>query len=321
MRIVSGPLLFGALVALFTMIAFLGFWRAMSSLDPVQARVKEYGLDGELRLDAQDESHARQGIVSSGLLRLANLVGLGPRLATRLARAGVALTAGEFTLVMLGASALGLVIGVWRLGVMGGLALGGFLGYAPMFFLRILQGRRQRAFSDQLPDVLTMLVGALRAGYGLSQAVQFLVEHFPPPASEEFDQVIRAVDLGVAIEKALSDMVRRVGTEELELVVTAINVQHETGGNLAETLEIIADTIRDRVRIQREIGVFTAQQQMTGYILAGLPVALAVILSVIDPQFFRPFFEPGWARLLPLVAVAMQVVGFVVMRRILKIEV
>jgi len=304
------------------MIGFGGLWQIMSSLDPVEARAKEYGLGGELSIDEQqDEGPARPRALSAKLFRLVNGLGLGPNLARDLAQADVALTAAEFTMVMLGTGALGFAVGMWRLGIIAGLGLGGVLAYAPILYLRMLRKRRQRAFSDQLPDVLTMLVGALRAGNGLSQAVQFLVENFPPPASNEFARVTRAVALGVGMQKALNNMTQRLGTEELELMVTAINVQHETGGNLAETLEIIGETIRDRIRIQREIAVFTAQQQMTGYVLAGLPVLLAVVVSMISPGFFAPFFEPGWPRLLPIAAVVMQVVGFVVMKRILDIEV
>ncbi|TEU15189.1 MAG: secretion system protein F, partial [Anaerolineales bacterium] len=118
-----------------------------------------------------------------------------------------------------------------------------------------------------------------------------------------------------------SDMVGRVDTDETELVVTAINVQYETGGNLAETLDIIGETIRDRIRIQREIRVFTAQQRLSGYVLAALPVALALIIFAINPRFFAPFLEPGWPRMLPIAAVVMQVAGFVIMRRIIDIEV
>ena len=318
---VSGPLLFGFLVAIVTIIGFVGLWRVTGSLDPLEARVKEYGLDRELLIDPDAEVRGRQRAIWSRLLRLANGLGLGPRLAQDLAQADVALTSAEFTMVMLGTGALGFAVGLWRQGVILGTALGVLLAYLPILYLRIARSRRQRAFSGQLPDVLTMLVGALRAGYGLTQAMQLLVERFPAPASKEFGRVMRATGLGVGVQRALRDMARRVGTDELGLVVTAINVQYDTGGNLAETLDIIAETIRDRVRIQREIAVFTAQQQLTGYILAALPVLLFIIIFMMNPQFFAPFFEPGWARMLPIAAVVMQVAGFLVIRRVLDIEV
>jgi len=321
LQTVNGPLLFGVLTALMTGIVFLGLWRVARSLDQVETRVKEYGLDGAALIEADGDGPPKKRVLWPRFLRLVNGLGMGPRLAIDLARADIPLTVAEFMAVMLGGGALGFLIGMWRQGLLLGLGLGGVLAYVPMIYLRISQKRRQRAFSEQLPDVLTMLVGALRAGYGLMQAMQLLVEHIPPPSSDEFARVMRAVGLGVSVQQALTDMAERVGTDELGLVVTAINVQYETGGNLAQTLEVISETIRDRIRIIREIAVFTAQQQLTGYMLAGLPLLVALAISMMSPGFFKPFLEPGWPRLLPIMAVSMQVVGFLIIRKIIDIEV
>jgi len=315
----TGSFLFSALVGLGTLIAFVGLWRTIKSLDPVEARAQEYGLGSEIA--ARGGAPVSQRTLRYRLNRLLSGLGLGPRLAAALTQADFPLTAAEFVVVIGGAFALGFLIGTWRVGSMFGLVLGAIMGCVPVVYLRMMRGRRQRAFSAQLPDVLTMLVGALRSGYGVTQALQMLVDQSPPPASKEFARVVRGVGLGLTIQQALSDMVGRVGTDELELVVTAINVQYETGGNLAETLDIIGETIRDRIRIEREIIVLTAQQTLSGYILAALPVALALIIFVINPRFFAPFLEPGWPRMLPIAAVVMQVAGFVIMRRILDIEV
>jgi len=123
------------------------------------------------------------------------------------------------------------------------------------------------------------------------------------------------------VQQALSDMADRVGTDDADLVVTAINVQYEMGGNLAQTLEIIGETIRDRIRIKREIRVLTAQQRLSGYVLAVLPVVLAILLFIMRPEYMSRLFEPGWVRLLPVTAVIMMIAGFLVIRRILDIEV
>ncbi|RIK34288.1 MAG: hypothetical protein DCC57_24430 [Chloroflexi bacterium] len=180
--------------------------------------------------------------------------------------------------------------------------LGGVLAALPLFYLRIAQARRRRAFINQLPDVLTLLVGALRAGYGLSQALEVLVEQMPPPSSAEFARIVRATNLGVPLQRALYHAAGRMGSDDLDLIVTAISVQYEMGGNLATILETIGDTIRDRIRILREVRVLTAQQRITGYILTGTPVALAIGISILSPGYFDPFFEPGLIRLLPGVA-------------------
>lgn len=317
----NGPLFFGLLVTFAIMIAFVGIWRLTRSSDPIEERMKEYGLDRDVVVTTEAYEYAKPRNIWVRLSRLVNRLAFGPRLAAELAQADLPLTVAEFIILVLGAGVLGSLIGLWRLGPIGGLALGGIFAYAPIVYMRRAQKSRQHAFTAQLSDVLTLLVGALRAGYGLSQALQVPVDQLPPPASQEFAKVTRAVGLGVPIERALSDMAERVGTDDAELVVTAINVQHEVGGNLAETLATIAGTIQDRIRIQREIGVLTAEERMTGYILAGLPLALAVVLFVINPEFMSALFAPGWIRLLPVVAVLMQIGGLMVIRRIIDIEI
>jgi len=165
------------------------------------------------------------------------------------------------------------------------------------------------------------LVGGLRAGHGLSQAMEMVVQQVPPPASSEFGRAMRAVELGLPVQQALSDMAERVGIDDLDLVITAINVQYEMGGNLAQTLDVIAETVRDRIRMMREIRVLTAQQRFTGYVLAVLPIAVGVGIYALNTEYMSRLFEPGWIRLLPLAALLMQVAGFVVIRRIVDIEV
>jgi tight adherence protein B len=199
--------------------------------------------------------------------------------------------------------------------------VGGFCGGLPLLYARWRQGRRQRAFTAQLPDVLTLLVGGLRAGHGLSQSLETVVQQVLPPASTEFSRVMRAVELGLPVQKALGDMAHRVGVDDLDLVVTAINVQYEMGGNLAETLDVIADTVRDRIRILREIRVLTAQQRYTGRILAVLPLVVGFGLFVLNPGYMGRLFEPGWIRALPAAALLMQIAGFLVIQRIVDIEV
>jgi tight adherence protein B len=244
-------------------------------------------------------------------------------------RADVPLTATEFALIVLAAVMLGVLVGVLRLGpfigpALGplvGLALGGVFGAVPVAYLRFRAARRQRLLTEQLPDVLTLLVGSLRAGVGLAQALTTLVAEVHPPAKTEFGRVMRAVGLGMPIQGALRDMAARVGSDDLDLIVTAIVAQYEMGGNLAETLETISETVRDRINLLREVRVLTAQQRFTGYVLAVLPLITGVLIFVINPSYMSRLFEPGWVRLLPIGAVLLQLIGFLVMRRIVDIEV
>lgn len=318
----NGPLLFGLLVMLAVVIGFVAVWRLVRTEDPIGARLKEYGLGDGLTISADTEGDpVAQRPPLSLTNRLLNGLGVGPQLATQLAGADLPMTAAEFAMIVIGSGVVGLLIGTLRLGLALGLPLAVLFGYMPILYMRMRQERRQRAFTEQLPDVLTLLVGALRAGHGITQAIETVADQLPPPASTELQRVMRGINLGLSVQQALNDMSERVGTDDLDLVVTAINVQYEMGGNLAQTLEIISETVRDRIRILREIRVMTAQQRLTGYILAALPLALGVMLFLLRPEYMSRLFEPGWVLLLPVAAVIMQVVGFLVIRRIVDIEV
>ena len=190
------------------------------------------------------------------------------------------------------------------------------------------QGGRLKAFNDHLADTITLVANALRAGASFLQAIEMVVRETQPPISTEFQRVIREVNLGLPFEQALNNMVRRVRSEDLELMATAINIQHQVGGNLAEILDSIAYTIRERIRIKGEIRVLTAQQRLSGYVVAGLPIFLVIILSIIAPKFMEPmFFNPPAIFGLPLgvillaVGAVMMLMGFMIIRRIVDIEV
>jgi tight adherence protein B len=261
--------------------------------------------------------------------RLLNGFGLGRRIAYALARADVPLTAAEFSLIVLIAGATGFLVGTFRAAsVLGpgwrpvaGLMLGMAFAALPIAYLQLKRRQRQRQLTEQLPDLLTLLVGSLRAGHGLSQALEVVVQEVQPPAKTEFARVMRAVSLGTPIQTALHDMGDRVGIDDLDLIVVAITAQHEMGGNLAETLETIGETVRDRINMLREVRVLTTQQRYTGYILAVLPIVTGAIIFTINPSYMRGLFEPGWVRLLPVTAVLLQIIGFIIVRRIVDIEV
>jgi tight adherence protein B len=305
------------LVGLTVLFFFVALWRLFAPKDEVAERLDDYGVSALPAAPAPQAPGGRFGRLNRWILRAA----WGNRLAEGLAQADVPLTAAEYALIICGAFLLGLLLGALRLNLIAGLLLGAVFAYIPIFYLRRRRRRRQQAFSDQLPDVLTLLVGALRAGYGLSQAIEVVVERLPPPSSVEFGRVLRAMGLGVPLQRALNDMARRVDNDDLDLMVTAINVQYELGGNLAQVLDNIGETIRERIRILREVRVLTAQQRLTGYILAGLPIFLAVALSIMSPGYFASFFEPGLARLIPIAGLIFMFFGFLLIRRIVDIEV
>ena len=206
-----------------------------------------------------------------------------------------------------------------------GLLIGFFI---PRFWLARRKNGRLGAFNKQLPDTITLLANALRAGSSFLQAVELVVRESRPPISTEFGRVIREVNLGLPFDQALENMVRRVRSDDLELMATAISIQHQVGGNLAEILDSIAYTIRERVRIKGEIRTLTAQQRLSGYVVAGLPIGLAAFLFVAAPGFMEPMFaNPPSVLGLPagviILAIGgfMMFIGFLFIRKIVDIEV
>jgi tight adherence protein B len=199
---------------------------------------------------------------------------------------------------------------------------------APRFWLNFRKGSRLKAFNKQLPDTVTLIANALRAGSSFLQAIELVVRESRPPISTEFSRVIREVNLGLPFDLALENMVRRVKSEDFELMATAISIQHQVGGNLAEILDSIAFTIRERIRIQGEIRTLTAQQRLSGYVVAGLPVGLFMFIYVAAPNFFKPMFTaPPDVLGIPLgvilfaIALMAMGAGFFFIRKIVDIEV
>jgi len=247
---------------------------------------------------------------------------VAPKIATALARANLRLTVPEFVLLHIGC-----VSGCFLLGMLisrqflPGLVLAVVGFFLPGLYLKLRQRNRLRAFQDQVPDVLSLLVSSLRSGYGLLHAMEVVAEELAPPASEEFGRVVQEVGLGLTLQEALGNLLRRIESDDLELIVMAINIQHEVGGNLSTTLETISETIRERVRILGEIRTLTTTQTLTGYILAFLPFILAVVLFIISPEHMMRLFTPGWTLIIPFGAVMGIFLGFIIIRRIVDIKV
>jgi tight adherence protein B len=311
-----GPLLFAALVGFAVLLGFVALWRLLGTRDPMETRLAELGAQA-----AVGDDEAMQLQPMTRLNRLMAGFGMGARLAEQLSQADLALTAAEYALIVFSAIILGFAFGTWRQGLLVGVLAGIGAGLIPIFYLRIRAGRRRRAFMQQIPDILTLLVGALRAGYGLTQALGLLVDQLGEPAKVEFARVMRAISLGVPVQRALGDMARRIDSADLDMVVTAINVQYETGGNLAQTLETIGQTVRGRIQLLREIQVLTAQQRMTGYVLAAVPFVVGFLLYLINPSYILRLFQPGWIRLLPAGAIVLMIIGYFIIRKIVDIEV
>ena len=243
-------------------------------------------------------------------------------LRTDLARANLRLTVGEFLMLQVGAAiATGVVASLISGAPLVGVLFSAMGWFVPKIWLGHRQAARLKAFDNQLADTIDLMSNSLRSGLSLVQAMEMISRESEPPVSEEFQRVVREIGLGVSPQEALQHLVRRVNSDDLELLVTAVLVQFEIGGNLSRILDSIAGTIRERVKLHGEIRTMSAQGRMAGYVLSGLPVAIGGLLMLIAPSYMGALFTPGPWLVLPAAAVLGIVVGSLVIRKLVAIEV
>jgi tight adherence protein B len=200
--------------------------------------------------------------------------------------------------------------------------IGVILGYfGPRFWVGRRIGGRRGAFNKQLPDTITLLSNSLRAGSSFLQSIELVSRESPAPMGEEMGRVVREVNLGLSMEEALKNLVRRIRSDDVDLMVTAIGIQQQVGGNLAEILDTIAFTIRERIRIKGEIATLTAQGRYSGYLVAMLPIGLAVALNFINPAFMQPLFTKLIGQILLGVGLVMMTIGFFAIQKITDIKI
>jgi tight adherence protein B len=330
-------LLVAGVAALSILLIAVGI--ATSGRSGMSARLERYASGKEEKKAEAPSASITELLAQSQALSQLNKVveqrDFGARLARDIARADLRLKPSEFLIIWIGAivgiPVLFLLVSpfIAALGHPLALLFGGLVGaFIPRWWLNRRRNGRLNAFNKQLPDTITLLANALRAGSSFLQAVELVVRESRPPITTEFSRVIREVNLGLPFEQALENMVRRVRSDDLELMATAISIQHSVGGNLAEILDSIAFTIRERIRIKGEIRVLTAQQRLSGYVVALLPVGILIFLWVAAPNFLAPMFDPSVDIAgLPAGAVIMafggimMFMGFILIRRIVDIEV
>jgi tight adherence protein B len=292
------------------------------------------GFVPRLGMEIGSNETIKQAVIA-GLGRAIERQGLASRLSVEIARADLKLRPAEFVMmwvaspfVFLGVALfLGLFLAAFQ-NILAIVAAFGVGAIFPRYYLRYRQAKRLKAFGDQLPDTITLLANSLRAGSSFLQGMELVTREARPPISEEFERVIREMNLGIALQPALQNLVRRVASEDLELMVTAINIQSQVGGNLANVLDAIAFTIRERIRIKGEINTLTAMQRYSGYVITLLPVALLGILFLVSPAYITPMFArppemlglPTGIVFLIVGAISMGI-GYVLIRRIVDIKV
>jgi tight adherence protein B len=239
-----------------------------------------------------------------------------------LVQGDISMRLGAFLLLMavLGAAGFTAMIVVFHRALLA-LPVGIVAAWAPLLYARQRRFKRIRKFEEQFPDALDMLNRALRAGLALNGAIQIVADESPDPVAKEFRVLFEENRLGLDMKEALKKLAGRVDSTELHLFVTAVILQRETGGNLAEILERTALIIRDRFRILGDIRTLTAQARLSGFILTVLPIVMAVLIYFVAPEYLKGLVADQAGRLLIAAAVALQVIGFLVIRRIIDIKV
>jgi tight adherence protein B len=300
------------------------FLTATAERSVVDERLGRYLEDEQAEL--ANAASSRRAVVGDWLNKRVEKSSWGDNLSKELARADVKLRPGEYiSLMIIFAFLVGLVM--WFLGgrsIVFGL-IGAIIGlFLPRIYVRREQSKRLIRFDGQLADMLNLMVNGLRAGYSTMQAMEAVSKELPPPISDEFRRVVQEMQLGVSMEVALANLMRRIPSQDLDLVITAINVQREVGGNLAEILDTISYTIRERVRIKGEIRVLTAQVMYSGRFLSLMPLIVFGIIWTLNRDYMMTFFLPesfpcGYIAL--ALSAILIVAGYFAMNKLGEIEV
>lgn len=246
---------------------------------------------------------------------------LGRKLQTELLRGGLLLRPSEFLIISGICAFTGGIIGI-QLGhsIFFGIMLCAVGAAGPYMQMKAKQGQRQRRISNQLPDALDLLSSSLRSGHSFLRGLQVVVTQMQPPITEEFERTIDEVRLGQSLEVALGHIVDRTGNYDLELVISAVQTQLSIGGNLAEIMDNISGMIRERVRLAGEIAAATAEGRMSALILGGLPFGMAFMISVVSPGYLNPLFHNPIGLILLGVAGGMMLLGIVIIKSMLNID-
>ena len=240
----------------------------------------------------------------------------------KLQQAGGPLLGTEFVLLLaISAVAMGLIAVFatkkWYAGILAAI----LIVAVEYVYVLVRIERRSSSFTNQLGDCLMMVANAMRAGFSFLQAMEMISKEMEPPISDEFKHVMRDIGLGATVERALDDMDKRVGSPDFSLVVTAVLIQQQVGGDLAQILDTISETIQDRIRMRREVKTLTTQGRMSGWILILTPIAMALFMTSSDPNYLDPLLKNPSGQMILAATIIMEIIGAIMINRIVNIEV
>ncbi len=235
--------------------------------------------------------------------------------------AGIMMKPEEFSMIWFGVTVIPAALAaLFNAGLMPSATLAAVGAILPIVFIKIKKGRRIKAFESQLGDTLIMICNGLKSGFSFEQTMENVANDMPAPIGIEFGRVCNEIRYGATMEEALNNMAERVKSPDLMLVVSAVLIQRTTGGNLSEILTTISKTIKDRIQIKGEISSITAQGRMSGMIIGALPICIAAILMVINPEYMSTFFTTSTGKIMLVVSVVMEIIGFFAIRKVVTVE-
>ncbi len=289
----------------------------------VEQRLDQYFESGNKPDQASQQ--AQRAVLTEWVSRRVEKTSFGDRIARELARADLKFKVGEYMALI----AICIIVGgalTWLIGNRHPISLliGAIIGaFAPRFYVNRQKKMRLRKFNEQLADMLNLMVNGLRAGYSTMQAMESISKELPAPICDEFRRVVQEMQIGITMEAALDNLLRRIPSEDLDFVVTSVNVQREVGGNLSEILDTISFTIRERVRIKGEIRVMTSQVRTSGTVLSLIPLFLTLILWFLNPEYLLSVTAGGTLCTAGIICTILGLIGsgYFVMMRIADIEV
>lgn len=287
-----------------------------------QRRLKEYaaGMKKEV-LEAEQKQEEKHSLIKTLGARL-NRFPFISKWESRLLRGKSVLTPGEFFLYrFLLMAALGFITYVYTKDFLFVIVLGTLGCWLPVLFLNRKTRRRMQRGTYQLADALGTMANSMRAGFSFLQAMKMIADEFPDPIGIEFEKTLQDIKYGVSVEEAFSKMLERFPDRELELTVNAMLIQRTSGGNLAALLETIQETINGRILVQDEVRTLTAQGKMSSWIITGLPVLLALYLKAVNPGYFNQLLGSPIGDVLLILSAINITIGWVMIRKIVRIEV
>ncbi len=306
----------GAVLAIVLLV--LGLTGRPAGQDLVEERI---GGQKKEKRKKRDKKSGQPSALGAAVDRAVAGRGFAQNLSTQIARADLKFTVGEFLVISVTA-ALGLSLVFYLIDRPILIPVGLIVGFfGPRWWVGFRQKARAKKFDDQLADALNLVVNSLRAGYSTNQAMEVISHEMPDPIANEFGRAVLEMQLGIDFDAAMLNMLRRMPSDDLDLVITAMSVQREVGGNLAEVLDSISFTIRERIRIKGDINTLTAQGRITGYIITFLPFGLSGFMYLARREFFGPMLEDpcGWMMLGS--GFFLIVIGYIIINKIVDIEV